>query len=88
MSANDRSHIEKSIIDFLTQRFPELGDDVGLSTALLEKGAIDSLGILELMLFLGEHHGVAISDDDFVPENFATVATLASFVAEKRSASL
>lgn len=57
---------------------------VSPETPLLESGVLDSLGILQLMTFLGEQMGVEISDDDFIPENFQTVGSLSRFVAAKK----
>lgn len=55
-------------------------------TLLLEGGLLDSLGILQLTLFLGEHFGVEIEDTDFVPEHFATVGDLAGLILRKTGA--
>jgi acyl carrier protein len=51
--------------------------------ALLEGNLLDSLGILQLMMFLGDTFGIEVGDEDFVQDNFATVGTLADFVASK-----
>lgn len=53
---------------------------------LLESGILDSLGILQLVNFLGDELGVTVEDEDFVAENFETVGSLARFVAAKRGA--
>jgi len=41
---------------------------------------IDSLGVLQLATHLEKHLGLRIEDEDFVPENFATVDSLVRFV--------
>lgn len=59
-------------------------------TPLLEGGAIDSLGILQLTAHLEDTLGLRISDEDFVPENFETIGSLVRFAArqlESRSVS-
>lgn len=76
-----------TIIAFLRGRFPAFGDHaLTAETPLLETGAIDSLGLLDLMSHLGDAFGIAIEDADFTPEHFETVATLARFVAMKQAA--
>ena len=57
---------------------------VEMQTPLLGSG-LDSLSILQLMMFLGEQLQVEIEDLDFVEENFATVGTLVAYVVAKRS---
>lgn len=76
--------ITLKILEFVAQQaagratLPPEGD-----IALLEGNLLDSLGILQLMMFLGDAFGIEIGDEDFVPENFATVGTLAGFVRSK-----
>jgi len=74
------------LAEYLSQRFPSLtGKQLDDATPLLEGGAIDSLGILELTSFLDENLGIEISDDDFEPGNFETFGRLMAFVERKQS---
>jgi acyl carrier protein len=50
---------------------------------LLEKGVIDSMGVLELVGFLQTEFGVAIGDDDLIEENFGTLADIVRYVASR-----
>jgi acyl carrier protein len=52
-------------------------------TDLLGTGIVDSHGIMEIVAFLQERHGIAISDDDLTPERFGTIAAIERFVAER-----
>jgi acyl carrier protein len=54
-------------------------------TALLGSGLLDSLGILQLTMFLAEEFGIDIGDDDFTLENFASVGALLDFIAARRT---
>jgi acyl carrier protein len=58
-----------------------LGDD----DKLMEKGVIDSMGVLELMEFLQTSFGVAFADDDITEDNLGTLSSIARFVSAKRS---
>lgn len=60
-------------------------DDIREDMALLESGILDSLGILQLVTFLGDEFGVEVGDEDFVAENFETIGSLARFVARKQA---
>lgn len=51
----------------------------------LLNGLVDSTGVLRLVVFAEEQFGVAIADEDLVPENFATVRSLGELVERKRA---
>jgi acyl carrier protein len=55
--------------------------------SLLAKGILDSLEIIKLTTFLEESFGIAVSDEELVPENFETLASLVRFVESKRGPS-
>jgi acyl carrier protein len=62
----------------------DLGDgEVGRSTDLLAADLIDSLGIMELVKFLEGRFGIAVLDEDLVPDNFRSIDAIAAFVARK-----
>ena len=63
----------------------EGADAVG-DIPLLAGDALDSLGIVQLTMFLAEEFEGEGEDDDFVPENFATIGSLAAFVHAKAEA--
>jgi acyl carrier protein len=50
---------------------------------LMDKGVVDSMGMIELLTFLGDRFGVEPSDDEITEENFATLARIARFVCVK-----
>lgn len=59
-----------------------LADDA----SLLDQGIVDSTGVLELTAFLESTFGVAVADDEIVPENLDTVARIVAFIGRKRAA--
>jgi acyl carrier protein len=71
------------ILAYLRERFPALAA-VQPTTPLLEGGQVDSLGFLDLMVFLNERFGIALEDEDFDAANLETPVRLAAFVARKR----
>ncbi len=60
----------------------QLPDDA----SLLDRGIIDSTGVLEVVMFIEESFGVKVHDGDLLPENFDSVARIADFVTRLRSA--
>jgi acyl carrier protein len=69
------------IRDFILERFPLARQSPpGDADPLLESGLVDSLGILELVNFMTDTFGIAVSDEDLQPENFNSIDSLVAFV--------
>lgn len=70
---------------FLRQMSPAVRAlELSEETPLLASGLLDSLGILQLMSFLGEELGIEIADDDFTLDNFETVGSLLAFIRRRK----
>ena len=78
--------IQQELSTFLVGRFPNLGNDLAADASLLDSGAVDSLGILEIVTFIGEQYGIELDDDDFQPDNFESLNALTTFIAGKKAA--
>lgn len=81
---NDRS-IESKITDYISK---ELVSDpgslfIGTETPLLEPHIIDSLSLLKLVLYLEKEFGITVGQDELVPDNFATIKTICSYLSKK-----
>lgn len=85
MEQTTTSLIEQRIHSFLLEKFP-LARKAGIDrdTALLEKGILDSLGILDIVSFLESEFSITIGDEELVPENFQSLGSLSSFVQNKQ----
>lgn len=74
VSAKIRAYIVENFL--YTRPDFELGDD----DALLGSGIIDSMGVMEVIMFLEETFGVTVQDADITEENLGTVGALTSYV--------
>lgn len=54
--------------------------------SFLERGIIDSTGIMEVIDFLEERFGVQVRDEEMVPENLDSVNRICRFLERKRAA--
>lgn len=84
MTHTERRRLVRSfIVDDLL-----FGDGDGLKddTPFLEKGILDSTGVLELVLFLEETFGIAVEDDEVVPENLDSLDRIERFLDQKMTA--
>lgn len=51
--------------------------------SFMEKGIIDSTGILELLQFIEETFAIKVEDDEVLPENLDTIVNLERFIKKK-----
>lgn len=61
------------------------GTAVADDESLLERGVLDSLGLLRVLGFLEEQYHFTVKDEDVVPENFESVDAIAAFVDRSRN---
>lgn len=73
--------IEQKIRQYIAANF--LYEDkypYGDEDSFLQKGVIDSTGVLELINFIQEEFGITIEDDELVPENLDSVRNVSNFI--------
>jgi acyl carrier protein len=74
--------VETVIADYISQqlvRDPALLPVAG-ETSLLETGILDSLSLLQLVVFLEGRFGITVGDADLLPSNFASVSTICAYL--------
>jgi len=71
---------------FVTETFLYMrpGFTLGDQDRLLQRGVIDSMGVMELIAFLRSEFGVDVADDDITESNLGTLADIARYVTAKR----
>ena len=82
MSDELRDHIQMFILEnylFSTDR-----SALGLDDSLLGRGIVDSTGMLEIIMFIEEQLGVAVKDEEMIPDNLDSVNRIAAFVESRR----
>ena len=78
------SDVKKTVREFIVENYL-FGDDEDLeeNTSFLDKGIIDSTGMLELIQFISETFEVEIEDDELIPENLDSINNVTAFVGRK-----
>jgi len=76
--------LRETIRNFISENFI-LNDADSLcdEDSLLEKGIIDSTGVLELVAFIEENYSVTVEDEEMVPENLDSIKNIVSFIQRK-----
>ena len=77
--------IEDKIRGYILENFLFTDDQSALSngTSFLDKGIVDSTGILEIIMFIEDEYGFTVDDDEMVPENLDSVTNIVAFVGKK-----
>jgi len=78
----------RKIKEYILQNFLFTSDTSAIQDddSLLDRGLIDSTGILELVTYVEETFDFKVADSDLVPENFDSVNNIAKFVASRQKA--
>ncbi len=72
-----RKHIAETIL--FSKEYPYSDSD-----SFLENGVIDSMNVIELVLFLEQQFGIQVADHEIIPDNFDSIEQLANFVQTKQ----
>jgi len=77
--------VEDKIRDYILENFLFTDDQSALSStdSFLEKGLVDSTGILEIMTFIEDEYGFSVEDDEMIPENLDSVINIVKFIGKK-----
>lgn len=77
--------IEQDVRTFLADNFILDGgvESLGPEASLTQAGVLDSMGVLELIMFVEQHFGIAIPDEDTLPENLDTVSGIVGYVSRR-----
>ncbi len=71
-----RTHIAQTIL--FSKNYPHSDN-----ASFLEEGIIDSMNVMELIMFVEEAFNLEIADEEIVPDNFDSVSKIANYVRRK-----
>lgn len=86
MAAFDPAVLKKELREFIYETY-FFGDDsekFADTDSFMEKGIIDSTGVLELTTFMEEKYGVTVEDDEMVPANLDSIDNLVGYLGRKK----
>lgn len=78
---------EQRVIDFIKSNLLTHEEDIPLEADdnLLERGPIDSMGVVQLMGYLESEFDVRIKPREVTIKNFQSVTAMVSFIERKQS---
>jgi acyl carrier protein len=73
--------VESKIRAYIAENFL-FGDagELGVDDSFLDRGIIDSTGILEIVMFLEEQFGIKVADSEMLPENLDSIGAIVRFI--------
>jgi acyl carrier protein len=82
--------VKQSVKSYILENVLYGADEDALSyeDSFLEKGIIDSTGIMEIVIFIEEEYGFSIYDEELIPENLDSINNLSRFINRKREGNL
>ena len=78
------SSIRDVVHAFLMKNFYVGSDGLTDAESLLDRGIVDSTGILEVISFLEETFSIRVDDAEILPENLDSVSAIVRFVEKKK----
>lgn len=77
-----REQIRTFILEnFILEKPEDLVDD----ESMLEKGIMDSTGVLELVAFLESTYEIKVEDEELIPENLDSIMNIVNYLERKLS---
>lgn len=84
---NSTAVLEK-VRNFVTENFLYARPDFVLGDAdkLLGSGIVDSMGVMEIVVFLEEEFGIAVDDVDITEDNLGSLEAITAYVGSRTGA--
>ena len=80
------SELQSQVRTFILENYLFTDDEsaLGPDESLLDRGIVDSTGMLEIIMFIEDELGVQVADEEMIPENLDSVNRIAAFVGRKK----
>jgi len=77
--------LEREVRTFIASNFvfDDRPDALAGEASLTQAGVLDSMGVLELILFIEETYGVSVPDEDTLPENLDSVERIVRYLERR-----
>lgn len=74
--------VEEMIRNYIAQNilFTNKGYPFEDSTSFLDNGIVDSMNVMELVMFVEEKFHISVKDEHIIPDNFDSVECLSNYV--------
>lgn len=79
------SSVQEAVRGFIVENFlfGDASHPLDDGDSLIEKGIVDSTGVLELICFIEDRFGVVVADAEILPDNLDSLDRIAAFVLSR-----
>ena len=80
--------LEEQIRGYVLENYLFTDDQSALNSddSFLEKGILDSTGILEVIYFIEDEFDIKVEDEEMIPENLDSVNRIVAYIQKKQNA--
>ena len=79
--------VEEQLRGFILENYLFTDDQSSLKNddSFLDKGILDSTGILEVIFFIKDEFGIEVADSEMIPENLDSVDNIIGYIEKKKA---
>jgi acyl carrier protein len=79
--------ISEAVRNYILENYLFSDDPSALADdeSFMEKGIVDSTGMMEVISFLEEEFDLSVQDEEMVPENLDSVSAIVAYVQRKQA---
>ena len=77
--------LRSQLIQYIQTNLLRDGGTIDAGESLIERGLVDSIGLMQIMQFVETAAGVRIPDSMVIPDNFQSVEAIEQMVKQLRS---
>jgi len=80
-----QNNVKGKLRKFISERFLPFSQTASFedSDSFMDKGIIDSTGVLELLEFIEEKFRIKVEDEDVIPDNLDSLEKLTHYIGRK-----
>ncbi len=80
--------IKEKLRTFILENYLFTDDQAALNNddSFLEKGILDSTGIMEVIFYIEDAFDIKVTDEEMIPENLDSIDHLHAYISGKQSA--
>jgi len=86
MSTDNEKAVREAVVAYIQSELKHKGDPLTDETDLITGGILDSLNLLRFVGWAEKTFKITVEDEDLAPDNFKTLAKIATFIVRMQGA--
>ena len=78
--------VEQTVKNFILENYLFTDDQSALdiNDSFMDKGVVDSTGMMEIIFFLEDEYNIAVADKEMISDNLDSISNIVNFIARKK----